>query len=562
MKLRKKTFLFLGFIITLIGVWKSVKHIQYKENISVQQVIKNKLLSYYLEYNNINIKNINDLDSNKIKNLELEFFHLNISENNWKNLLNLNHIYYNDSLDDYEKSSYYKKNNIWINGQLIHNKTTYRVKVKNHGKSPSGHFKDLSMSLTIKLAEGQQIKGVKKFSFIIYNRIKAKSEAISIFSEEFKLHKIHSKLVKLKINNTPVNLFFFEKKYKNSTLKSFNPNLIKIAYKDRKSIICLSSNDTNELKYILSLNQDFCEKKKYSKKIRNRIKEINYCVFHNNLDSIHTFFDLEYISSFDLVKNLLGFTSHGFLSFNLQIALDTNTLKFYPILHRDNFIWKYDNYFDIYEQTNNYSILNKNNLFSAKSAIFNLISNNAIIRKRSIDKFRHINTELFSQYDDLINIHLDFQKHSFLKKHLFKSNYDHSRLDRRSLTSLYQGLIKHNYDVLQSYYKKEEPYIKVLESDSGLSVAIYPRNTEPGTLKISSPSLTKGRIEIIKYNGNNIVFRKNSYFTKDINFTLQTLLMYNNKKNEIYSMKNYYIINIFPEKYLKHLPPTKVVWQF
>ena len=62
---------------------------------------------------------------------------------------------------------YYARNNQWRKAKLIHEDQTYKIRIKAHGKNPSGHRVGKYISYAVKLMDGEELFGFRRFSLIV-----------------------------------------------------------------------------------------------------------------------------------------------------------------------------------------------------------------------------------------------------------------------------------------------------------------------------------------------------------------------------------------------------------
>lgn len=115
-------------------------------------------------------------------------------------------------------------------------------------------------------------------------------------------------------------------------------NLVNFKLKDQKSPILNSFSDLDSI--MIELDEKL-EKKHIADSTKIKIyytyERLNKCIQKSDTNKVIEYFDLEYIASFEAARMIGGFVNHGFTPENLLFALDTNTYKFYPILHRDHY---------------------------------------------------------------------------------------------------------------------------------------------------------------------------------------------------------------------------------
>ena len=250
----------------------------------------------------------------------------------------------------------YQELNVWKNATITLNSKETHVQIKLHGRTPANHtFKEF---ISYKVKSPIAINGLKDFNLIIYERIGPCADRIMMLGDSLELISQEDELIQLQINDSENHLYYFERPTKQEFLEEHR--LINYELGDLKSPI--TSNQFN-VKTIDSLLQ----KEAVSDKIRLFYFELNTSIEAGNQADIHNYFDIDYISRFQLARSYAGFTNHGFTPENLLFALDTTKMKLYPILHRDN-------YFGDFNKRN----FNRNES-GQEIQILRLLSNNAKI---------------------------------------------------------------------------------------------------------------------------------------------------------------------------------------
>lgn len=265
-------------------------------------------------------------ENNKfIDSIGLKQFKLKLQPKDQDHFQNLRELIYNQDFDNYQTS------NTWKNATLEYDSKTTYIQIKIHGRTPANHtFKEF---ISYRVKSPVNINGLKEFNLIIYERIGSNSDRIQMLAKEFDLIVQQDELIQLKINDSENHLYYFETPTKNDFLKQYN--LINYELKDLKSPIVTSNFNSNTIDSLLS-NKDIPDK------ARTFYLELNQVIENENHNEIHNYFDIEYISRFQLARAYAGLTNHGFSSENLLIALDTSKMKLYPILHRDNYFGRFD----------------------------------------------------------------------------------------------------------------------------------------------------------------------------------------------------------------------------
>ena len=289
--------------------------------------------------------------------LMLILFSLRVENLEIINLLNLNEIelqipeevqekfdliYSKYDTDFYSKKyklfvKYLNKNNGWEKAKLIHFNKAYDVLIKLHGNSPTQHIENGHYSLGIKLIDNEKINGVSRFNLIVYWRIRKKHDIIKYLSQKMGIYHSENILTKVRINNNPEKLYYFEFRINREYLKKIN----------KRELIVLKNKSDHSLIYTRG-DIDL-----WNKKLKKTIKKIdlndslkilisekylclNKAIYEEDSEKTLSYFDIKYLAKVQAFRYLFGDNGHGFGHENLLVAFNTSTLKFYPFVHRDN----------------------------------------------------------------------------------------------------------------------------------------------------------------------------------------------------------------------------------
>ena len=77
---------------------------------------------------------------------------------------------------------------------------------------------------------------------------------------------------------------------------------------------------------------------KNGEELLERYLALNLAIVNNKSQEIHTFFDEDYITSFNAVSLIMGYIGHGSTRDNLYVYFNMANGKFYPILTRDHIV--------------------------------------------------------------------------------------------------------------------------------------------------------------------------------------------------------------------------------
>lgn len=225
-----------------------------------------------------------------------------------------------------------KLKNIWKEAKIEYNNHVYDVLIKIHGRSPVKQYYEGNYSFGVKVLNNEKINGCTRFNLIIYNRIKNKSEVLNKLANSFNLIHQKSKLFLININQDKPCLYMFERRFNNEFFNEIDKPLVSLKYKSDHSLLYISG-DVEELNKNL---KKAIKKKNLSNELSDNIySKLNLAIVKKNLDYILNHFDIEYLSKIYAYIYLTNPTGHGFSYNNLTVAIDTNTLHLYPIIHRD-----------------------------------------------------------------------------------------------------------------------------------------------------------------------------------------------------------------------------------
>ena len=218
-------------------------------------------------------------------------------------------------------------------------------------------------------------------------------------------------LVNVKINDWEEKLYYFEHRLNssfmetqgNSSLKLFKSDLSE--YEEDKSLILAQKNHISDFEPLL-FSQRFKESieaegffGKNGEELLERYLALNQAIVNNKSQEIHTFFDEDYITSFNAVRLILGYNGHGSVRGNLYVFYNMANGKFYPVLTRDNLPDYLPRNGKIENKINDWEHPNARNPFlpstkKIKLPLFHLLSQNDHLRQISYKKlFKFIQKE-------------------------------------------------------------------------------------------------------------------------------------------------------------------------
>ena len=271
---------------------------------------------------------------------------------------------------------YLNENNKWEKGKLTHLNKTYNILIKLHGKSPTQHIENDHYSLGIKMLNNEKINGVSRFNLIVYWRIRKNYDIIKYLSQKMGIYHSENILTKVRINNKPEKLYYFEFRINREYLKKIN----------KRELIVLKNKSDHSLIYTGG------DIELWNKKLKKTIKKIDFndslkilisdkylclnkAIYEEDLEKTLSYFDIKYLAKVQAFRYLFGDNGHGFGHENLLMAFNTSDLKFYPILHRDiSTLFKTQ---EINGQFNGYDLIGN------AGALFNTLSKSKILAEKT-----------------------------------------------------------------------------------------------------------------------------------------------------------------------------------
>ena len=244
-------------------------------------------------------------------------------------------------------NSYYTANNNWKKAKLRFDGELYNIKIRSMGSDPTSHRKDQFISYTIKLLNKKNINNLSRFNLIIHERIRPNRHLNIYMAEKFNVIHQGENLIRLKINGWEEKLYFMEERVRSDLMEThYNSSLKILRSRNQNGIV-------NDRTLIMNSNKDFSKvsdndslrikferifddeniKAENRAPIYERYLNLNNFLQNPDIEPATEFFNLEYISSFEAVRMVLGFIGHGGNDYLVQNWADG---KFYPVIHRDN----------------------------------------------------------------------------------------------------------------------------------------------------------------------------------------------------------------------------------
>ena len=382
---------------------------------------------------------------------------------------------------------YYGQNNQWKKAELFYKGIKYKIKIKSHGRNPTSHRVGKYISFGIKLRGNHQINNANRFNLIIHERIPSRYSLTKDLASRFDLLIQKQNLVNIKINDWEEKLYYFEHRLNssfmeaqgNSSLKLFKYDLSELEIED-KSLILAENRHINDFDPLL-YSQMFKESMeaegfigKNGEGILERYLALNQAIVNNKSQEIRSFFDEDYITSFNAVRLILGYTGHGSVRGNLYIFFNMANGKFYPILTRDHILDLLPKNGTIENKINDWEYPNESNYFlpspkTIKLPLFHLLSQNDHLRQITYKKLFHF---IQQEEDRLPNLHkktvIDLQKIyylGFLKEFL-----------RMIGIGIFKDITKTNFKLLKQYLNDAKPQINLSGKEGKLLISLKPKS--------------------------------------------------------------------------------------
>lgn len=279
-------------------------------------------------------------DISAAESLGLPRLELNLSRKDVAHIQNLYRAFEGGDVE------YYAQNNVWRKAEMTYGNRPYKIKVKVHGRQPSNHREGRHVSLAIRLRDGEQIGGAKRFSLIVRVRIGRTRQASLGMSRSMGLITQESYPVLVKINGWPEKIYYLEHRldeghmearghaplvrfeHSFSPLQSPNKSLIIGGRRgevdqglDVKLKGALRDEGINELHHVHYLT---------------RYRGLNGAILNRDSENITKYFDLSYVTRLQALRLIQGYVGHGWVAGNFYVFYNSANGKFYPAVTRDN----------------------------------------------------------------------------------------------------------------------------------------------------------------------------------------------------------------------------------
>lgn len=363
---------------------------------------------------------------------------------------------------------YYVKNNQWIDANLLYNGDKYRIKIKSHARNPSNHRNWNSISYGVKLEDGRQINGVKRFNLIVRTHIQPVKQITFDLAERFGVIANRETLARVRINGGADKIYYFDHRLSDEYMESIGLSSFRLfGFSEteseasvKSSIFPLIQYDENLLREKLS---ETLVELEYPEEARNsifqRYLDINRAVVNDNWETADKFFDLDYISSFEAARTIANHYGHGYYIANLYMFLNTANGKFYPAFTRDNISRKLN-------ADTNLSIEQQVNLYPFH--ILGLVSKNEIIRQQ---KYKKLYSFILEH-----GYNVAAEQTAIVKKFETLSLLGHIQNALRKTGRYDTDIAGHNLRIIKKYIEESHPEIGISTAPNSINIALDPKS--------------------------------------------------------------------------------------
>ena len=242
---------------------------------------------------------------------------------------------------DNRDPQFYRDHNRWRWAQLRYNNVLYNVRVKSHGREPTGHSARLPtdgrrfISLSVKMEPGDRVAGLHRFKLIVRENLADMQQLVMKMARETHVLVQDHRLVRVQINDWPEKLFYFSNRLDDEYAEAAGLASLRIVSYDYpqdggtdKALVYSDSprysGNTFDFHghFRRALTQMAVPDNDRNPLLR-RYSEFNTALSGHGAADPAEFFDLEYLGRFEIVRALLGLVGHGFIQGNLRVFLNT-----------------------------------------------------------------------------------------------------------------------------------------------------------------------------------------------------------------------------------------------
>jgi len=463
--------------------------------------------------------------------------------------LNPNTLRYLDNVSKASVSRGYLSSDInkWKPAKLNINGEIHDVKIKLHGDAMRQWADDLK-SYKIKAKSYDYINNIRNFNLILFEDRMLRGKITRILAKELGLMDIRDDIVVLRINGVVQGVYYLQERLDYNFLEYNQCSSCEIIRnKDNfiedhpygqgeSSGIFWSSAHRTPFDYTLA-NIDLDESDFDKEKILYKAYRL-FEVVENGDTRVIDFFDIEQLSSFEVLRMMMEGGAESVTGDNLILAYSATNSKFYPIpineactklkLEKgglEHHLNKYGDYF---------------------VDLFYLLSQNDELRYRRNKKIYQLtlNNNFSKEIDNIVNRYLPYTLS-------YKTNNYNTRFMRHEITDL-KRIIQHNMALVKKNLEYSKVYINAIEKDNKITLEVIPDSIAElkfNELKIKLTKEYSGRLVLIYNEGQDIqstnsILIENKTDVIDLMSSVRDLYFSAGLDDELYPKKRTYKLEI------------------
>ena len=545
---RKRLIIFLIFLIFLLILYKSDKVMidtpkQFAENIRTRTNLDffplwskntNYLFRFEDEINIFRIKK-NLLDG------KLPIYNLQLTSKTLGHFDNISKISVSRGYMDPEI-------NDWKSADLNIDGKVYNVRVKLHGDNAI-QWADSVKSYKIKSQKEEYINNMRRFNLILFEDRLLNGKITRLLSNKLGLLDIRDDIIVLKINGVIQGLYYLQESLDYTFLEynqcssceviKITDNLIEDHPFHKQGGIYWFNAHITPFDYELS-NVDLPESELNKRKILYSVYNLFEAVDDNDKQKVITYFDRDYLSSFEVLRMLIG-DPKLVSGDNIRLAYSATNSKFYPISMNEN-IGKLKLTSGGFEH-------NLNKYQDRFSMLFYLLTQD--------DQLRYMRNKKAYKFisDNNVSEEIDVLIENYLPYALsYKTNNFNSRYVKYETKNVKQ-IIEHNMNIIKNNLEYSKAYINVIEKGNKVTFEVIPDSMAEikfNNLKITLAEDYSGKVTFVYTNGDNISSTDSTIIksrTKDIDLMrfVEDLYFSEGLDENLYPEKRIYKLEVILE---------------
>ncbi len=247
----------------------------------------------------------------------------------------------------------YREGNRWRRARLRFGETLYDVRVKSHGREPDRHTVTPSegnrryISLTVRMAPGDRVAGLHQFKLIVRENLSENQQLVMEMARRAAVLVQDHRLVRVQINKWPEKLYYFSNELTNEYTDATGLASMRAVSFDYSGGLTDKSMMHADASSYRRVPSDYAERFERAltqsgvadeerEPLFRRYSQMNAAIARDEAADPAAFFDVEYLTRFEVVRYVLGLRGHGFNQGNLRVLLNTANGRFYPAFNRDN----------------------------------------------------------------------------------------------------------------------------------------------------------------------------------------------------------------------------------